>query len=108
MTWSLVFGILFVLAAIGLALLGKWIAAMAVLVVGIIGACLLVQKCPNCDRIIGDSPGECIGSNCTGSPLTKGQAARTVGSVWGTCAVRTVLILLLILALCVVLAHTSS
>ena len=104
MTWALVFGILFTLAAAGLALIGKWLAALAVFVVGIIGACLLVQKCPNCGRVIGDAPGECIGSNCTGPTLTKGQTAQMVGGTWVTCAVRTVLILIVVVVACVAVA----
>ena len=101
MTWALVFGILFSLVGVGLALFGKWVAAGIVFVVGIVGACLLVQKCPNCGRVIGDGPGECIGSNCTGPALTKGQTAQAVGGTWVTCLLRTVLILVVVVAACV-------
>ena len=102
--WSTVFGILFVLAAVGLALFGKWLAALAVFVVGIVGARLLVQKCPNCGRVIGDGPGECIGSNCTGALLTKGQTAQAVGGTWASCLLRSVLVLAVVLAACVAVA----
>ena len=104
MTWALVFGIGFALVAVGLAVIGSYPAALAVFVVGIIGAWLLVQKCPNCGRVIGDAPGECIGSNCTGPTLTKGQTAQMVGGTWVTCAVRTVLILIVVVVACVAVA----
>ena len=104
MTWALVFGILFVLAAGGLALIGSYLTALVVFVVGIVGACLLVQKCPNCGHVIGDGPGECVGSNCTGPALTKGQTAQAVGGTWGGCLLRSVLILAVVVAACVAVA----
>jgi len=106
-TWALVFGSLFTLVAVGLALSGELLVALVVFVVGIIGARLLVQKCPNCGRVIGDGPGECTGSNCSGPALTKGETAQAVGGTWVGCFLRSVLILAGVVVACVAVALSS-
>jgi len=107
MTWALVFGILFTFVAIGLALFNNWLAALVVFIVGIVGAGLLVQKCPNCGHIIGDGPNECMGSNCTGPALTKAQTAQAVGSTSGCCLLRSMLVLVLVLIACAIIALSN-